>query len=1081
MKFTWNGAGKIGLAVVVACAAASCTQTDPYAAGCALAEWSRIDQIQRYPLFDEQMPDWKDLSRDASPIVRAAAAIGIGRTEDASLVPLLIPLLDEEKPLIRCCALWALLQMESPEIKEPLLKAIGSWDELKMEVVGYDFRSSWSRVGLPDDLPGMPLSRRQAWLEGFDQAGWQIDFKEPAFPTAHVVMCIKDSEMDSGDSLYVRTRIHNKTFTKPAGLSLPMSHGERKASSFLEGMGKWILISPSLITKNEIYEKRLFFPGDIEAAEEDLDATIAVGDMKTLDFTAITRNKPPDPGIYLLRAFGASHPVFVRIRRNEAMEAQLPGLLADLAASGENVRLLSEQRVQAAVPTLIALFREKGNEDGPLGFELADALARIGDVSAVPVLLERPSLQNNDLLGSTSGALHEFGEAAYPYYEEIILNWKQHTAPGETHNLETALTLLGPNGPEAVDQARLQLIKKFTQEAIEREHANSTERHAVNGPLRAAVVASAPKHPNEAIEAIWAVKDNDTLCSSMLQSLTWSGLRPQEARPIVEELWRRFQNEPQINPFTEKWLLRIIQTHASDILLESTKAVGSSAEALSLLGGIEYAEHPKQEIIVAKAETFLRGKSDLLVQLGLAKAYYHMGEYEKCIAMADRTLKEFEDGLVAKDPGQQRSRAYYYRGQSKAKNGDPDGGVADLKMACDLLPPAYGYDGVDESTIKAQLDIVASMPRVPGVRIRELIFTGMQLSNAARYIEFCEGRCFWIDSQKKLHCYDPVTQAHDILANLHFDVRDFMPVDESRVFAALADGTACLYEKGKVEPIWKRPLSLGFNSFLSASPQAITAADEQGNLFGIEPSSGNTLWTRTVRGTAWPSRWLRSKRGLIQQYGGGLLIPDREECPASRFDWVDATTGQTIWSHQYAFGVEQIAIGKEIVAAVGRKGDIEAVSRADGSSIWKQHLQDDGEAHLDSWSFIVNEYGADAQIYAAKRDTVWSLQLSNGEVQWRWKWNQLSGKYTQGEDDVLRPHLFPTSRALFCVMQWDANDAVWGPQELTDVVCLSHGGVPQFQATCGVLPLTSQGLQGGFIQGQKLCLLRGMLWEVWDF
>src|SRR5262245_22563860 len=103
---------------------------DPWSPGVRREEWTRIETIQRFPLYDaEPQFDWTVARRDESYLVRAAAAAAIGRSRDEKWIPLLNALLNDEMHLVRRFALAALLQIDSPLIKEPLLKAIDSWSD----------------------------------------------------------------------------------------------------------------------------------------------------------------------------------------------------------------------------------------------------------------------------------------------------------------------------------------------------------------------------------------------------------------------------------------------------------------------------------------------------------------------------------------------------------------------------------------------------------------------------------------------------------------------------------------------------------------------------------------------------------------------------------------------------------------------------------------------------------------------------------------------------------------------------------------------------------------------------------------
>ena len=177
---------------------------DVWSPGHRAPEWERIDVMQRYPLFDAEVePDWRAMCDDESPLVRAAAALSIGRIADATLVPLVAPLLKDEWPFTRQCALWALLRMETPLVKEPLLSAVGSWPSLELP-------PGTEGGALLNELPPLnlawarPLPYRREWVKIVNAAAWEVG---PAGGGPRIMPCLDASQWDSGDAVHFRVHV----------------------------------------------------------------------------------------------------------------------------------------------------------------------------------------------------------------------------------------------------------------------------------------------------------------------------------------------------------------------------------------------------------------------------------------------------------------------------------------------------------------------------------------------------------------------------------------------------------------------------------------------------------------------------------------------------------------------------------------------------------------------------------------------------------------------------------------------------------------------------------------------------------
>ena len=278
-------------------------EADPWAAGCSLEPWQRIRAIQRYPFYDAEAPDWAGLAGDESPLVRAVAAIGIGRTGDAGLVPLLVPMLDEDGPLLRHCALWALVQMESDGIKKPLLKALRTSEEMNLTVAGFDFSPLQWRLGFPFDFVHSDRERRRAWLEGFDEVAWRVGSAASPRPGLSPRICIGESEINSGEPLDLRIQLSNEMPGPDASKTRISLEEYNRYWDPWSRSGRWHPIKSSLaLPKKDESDSRAHLYQIVDGEKREERIMVRPGETLTLDFTAVVRSEPLKPGIYLFQA-----------------------------------------------------------------------------------------------------------------------------------------------------------------------------------------------------------------------------------------------------------------------------------------------------------------------------------------------------------------------------------------------------------------------------------------------------------------------------------------------------------------------------------------------------------------------------------------------------------------------------------------------------------------------------------------------------------------------------------------------------------------------------------------------------------
>jgi len=567
--------------------------------------WNLIEAIQSYPLCSSKEPNWSKCSQDDDPYVRAAVALAIGRKRDVKLIPVLDPLLFDEFPLTRKCALRALLRMDDPAIKDPLLDVIGSWDKLGSDLfVEHDNILSFlfNRLILPKGLLAASLSDRLARLEKLDVSTINITTKKPdprlyalRDGRTQITACLEKSCWDAGDQPKIHMLAHRPDFIKdikgkiidtPTRLYVVDPNGQRRTihkalkGRMIEGRGRWYDVTTNGQIRNitDFDDRRIRF---------DVKSDVVTWEPGVNNQIETKLNTPPIPGIYLLNIHnGHTHREYflARVQRSESFEKTIPDLLENIKNSG-TIKLLGQHKVKASVPRLIEIFREYGTKsDNPINFIIAEAFARILDPRAIPVLLEYPHLRDWGVGGDTSQALKEFGHLAYPHYEQRILVWEntltryivatkvkpyrdEHTLKSpecrEMFALEMSLRLLGQNSSKEVDQARLNLVNQLTREFKNQKYKDDLPVLVV---FRAAILAIAPIHPQHIVEVIWNLRGSSKICSEFISELRMRN--PELAKPICWVLWDNLKNEPQEYPEFKKLLQKTLSQIAPELLTE---------------------------------------------------------------------------------------------------------------------------------------------------------------------------------------------------------------------------------------------------------------------------------------------------------------------------------------------------------------------------------------------------------------------------------------------------------------------------------------------------------------------------------
>lgn len=554
------------------------TPSDPWRPGCRTRAWQVITAIQRYPLYDSNEPNWVGLARDEDAYVRAAVALAIGRMREPVAATLLNGLINDDAYLVRQCAFWALTQVKDPCIKEPLVKVLSSWDSLlddrvpDRNLVSRDsLFAFFDEVTLPTDVLRMSLSERRAWLERVGISEWTPTFYDP---TLHppwmgdrwtvISMCIERSHWDAGDDVATRFKVH-------------WTHPERATDARIDGDGTWraINVIGEVSSDDERRQRCHVARGPIRLEPNQ---SACVDDR-------LAMQEALDPGVYLFVFRGQRRPhacYLARVQRAESYEPTIRGLLED-GDKVDVIESLGRNRVRAAVPQLVAMFRENGaKRDNGSNMKIAEALGRIGDPEAVPALLEYPFMRHLDLVADTFRTLTEIGPSAYPYCERHVLEWKvtldayvktaresrrllerglQNTEVRQMFGLEMAIRTLGPHGSDEAVAARLGLVRTLTSQFHEGLHEHDLLLIIV---YRAAVLAFAARQPDEVVKAIWETRDREDVSRELLKELRQGDLAG--AEPICVALWELLRTTPDVSGEFRDSLERTVRRVAPDIL-----------------------------------------------------------------------------------------------------------------------------------------------------------------------------------------------------------------------------------------------------------------------------------------------------------------------------------------------------------------------------------------------------------------------------------------------------------------------------------------------------------------------------------
>jgi len=254
----------------------------------------------------------------------------------------------------------------------------------------------------------------------------------------------------------------------------------------------------------------------------------------------------------------------------------------------------------------------------------------------------------------------------------------------------------------------------------------------------------------------------------------------------------------------------------------------------------------------------------------------------------------------------------------------------------------------------------------------------------------------------------------------------------------------------------------------------ITAAEEDGTLHAIDPSTGKTLWTRKVKTSPWTEDSF-PKRSLLCQAGDGVLVPDQPR--PTQLEWVDATSGKSLWTVRPDAQLGQVAFGKGLVLLGSGSGCVTALARETGQPAWEADLG--VKFKRADYHMALAADPAGRRLYAAVDGTVWALDATSGRTLWQWTW-----QVRKEMNPPLRPYhpvpkLYPVDDGLFALVGWSEEVKDGGPSpDHTDIVRFTADGTVVLHETSP----SERSAFDAFIAGNRLALRKGAgQWEIWEF
>lgn len=998
--------GLVGLLALVvasqAWAGPDTQPTDPWRANHSHSAWEQIDQLQRIPLYTTQ-PErrWPHYTQHRNPFVRGAAALTLGRLGEAKHLPRIKRLLKDDAPLVRQCALWALIQVRDPAIKAPLIRVLREWEAIPRWV------DLSEQITIPREVivrrhsfdePTAPATRRR-WLSEIELDAWQPTKRRPpraVNPDRWQIerrISLGRSQWDAGEAVAMRLHLRRPDEVACKDRYAPIAT-ERGHWQYVgrEGLIDDPRPAPDELVFNQHVTGRIPRPeADRGTPKSESRHVVPAGKELTLDLKLASKRDPALPGVYLFNNFGIA-PMLVRVRRSGAIENQVPALIERIP-NADTIKKLGRHRVRAAVPKLIEVFPK--HTDDALGFDIVEALQQIADPRAAPVLLKHSRIVDWDWIGSTRKALEAIGPAADPLYRKRILNWREILEAGRddpVRQLRLSIGLLGTRGGKAVRKARRAMLRWLTERNWKPDAFNDEFNHV--GLASTLIATQARTSPKLAAEALWQMRAYPY----------WNGLVTNavgndhaNAASVYRRLWRRTVEAPnEYAKQREALIEEILRVRPSLILAADTQLHDDAGRRrlLEFAPRWRWQHADRLKAAVDKLTPWARHHSDMAITLRLAALLIELERADEAAPLIERALKRIQAGKFADQsdakPWWLRASAHNLRARVALLRGNVERAEASLRECLKHVKENHG-DPLGSATVMRPdelVDAVGDFPRGRGLRFRikrmDPGATRGELTNfGSQHFYAQSGRfVFYIGQKDRLYRWGPVTGTSKRVATLAMPIRKLAVVDPKRVFVLFHHNVGAVYELGASGAVWRRPVEASYLRYITASPEVITYADADGTLHGLAPDTGRQQWqqkTETVKLDGEPAGNIDH---ALQQTGDHVVLADPATAPIRHIRCLSADSGKRQWSKRLPVPMDHMAALREQVLAVDTDGRVIAVSLNDGATRWQHHWEKELDSPDEHTAFRLDPGGN--TLYVALAGDLWSLAPENGKIKWHW-------------------------------------------------------------------------------------------------
>lgn len=527
------------LAAAVACPTAQSSLaaqsvSDPWAPGTSVDPWPLIEHLQRWGVGPQPEPDWQAVIADGDPLVRAAAAAALGRTPRPDRRGLLEPLLADRVRLVRRTAQWAAMQFGDvipSALADDVLRDVGAEDHERPEADPGLLRLL--RRWVPPTVIGSGPPQRRAWLAERGRGPLpplkaQVNYG-PAVLAGGWVAAAR-SQWDADEIVELTARVVTGAASLPGSIGLarrlvpfdPFGAPDRRGPPWSsESTGPTVTVR--------------VVGGDGTGVLQLPPASDRVVRL-AFDLAEV----PPD--VY---TFSFGNPVFLRVRRGDAMEKRAAKAAAEVLTSPEALDRVARLRVLAAAPALRERFARNLETYG-FGFNAyrdAMVLARLPDRAAaelvIPPLLASAAIrdpwtgQRPDL-----GRLFRtgFGGAARDILRPLLSDWRLALQFDWGDALVSILGDRDWTGVPALDAARLEVLAELPRDrdVDSGTHAQRRRLHERN-LLWAVLTATAAEYPRAAGANLARLSRPGDM-TSQLRMVT-AALGTAETERLVQAIW----------------------------------------------------------------------------------------------------------------------------------------------------------------------------------------------------------------------------------------------------------------------------------------------------------------------------------------------------------------------------------------------------------------------------------------------------------------------------------------------------------------------------------------------------------------